>query len=251
LKVQTKKNILISHAIDAINNFFPSEEYNITIDDNEASIKNFVAKATSLKSFFTNDSFTLQLLEDCIREKYSFADEYDIYYDLPRLRVIPNSNIINTGISYNYLPHRDTWYGSGQGQINHWISVMNVTKNSTFYIAQKYFAVPIDNSSSNFDLDVWDKVYRPAASLSMKNEERPHPKPLNSIPEADKEAIVLDPGEEVVFSTQQLHGSCKNTTDKTRFSIDYRVHMPRFENIYPVNVDCLATGNYYKYLKKL
>jgi len=85
----------------------------------ELPIDEFVKKASIAKSNFTNDSLTKQLLEDLISLRYKEYLGEQIYYDVPRLRLIPCSDYLKSGISYNYKPHRDTWYGGSQGQINH------------------------------------------------------------------------------------------------------------------------------------
>ena len=222
------------------NDFDISEPLELPIDE-------FVRKASIAKTNFTNDSLTKQLLEDLISLRYKDYHGEPIYYDVPRLRLIPSSDYLKSGISYNYKPHRDTWYGGSQGQINHWISAFNVSKEATFFIAPSYFRKPILNSSCDFDLDVWDQKYRNLASKNINTESRPHPVPLEDVDQATFLGIDIPSGSEICFSGHHLHGSLRNTTQLVRVSIDYRIEvglgMPS-----PHNIDSLAKGDYRKYM---
>ncbi len=210
-------------------------------------LKTFIERAKTAKNNFTNSSRTREILEGLIMTRYDISIG-KLYYDVPRLRIIPNSSYLKSGISYNYLPHRDTWYGGGQEQINHWLPVLNVTEQSTFYIAPRFFFEAVPNNSEIFDLDVWDFSYRKMASASVRREGRPHPLPSKEISDADKLAIILPPGHEVCFSGHHLHGSLPNKTPDVRLSIDYRVSVPSLLNLAPKNVDCRAKGNYLKFM---
>ena len=213
-----------------------------------SNLQTFINKAKKCKSTFTNDPKTQKLLQALILKRYKDYSRADLIYDVPRMRIIPNSEFLSAGISYNYLPHRDTWYGAGQDQINHWMALANVTEDATFYVSPSYFSQPFANNSEIFDLDRWDEKYRPLAEANTKIEERPHPVPLGSLKEDDRCRIIIPPGYEFVFSGQHLHGSGKNITDHVRFSIDYRVCVNTQSCPVPLNVDNRATGNYKKYM---
>jgi len=228
-------------------NFGPTFDLNKPLGLSKAD---FVAKATQTKKQFTNSYLTKSLLEDLIYQRYEHYVVHEIYYDYPRVRIIPPSSFLNSGISYNYRPHRDTWYGASQRQINHWISVENVNKFSTFFIAPSFFDEVVNNSSEIFDLDEWDKIHRPLASINTIKEDRPHPVPQSEIPSESKNAMALEKGQEVCFSGHHLHGSLDNTTDKVRISIDFRVELPSVNCQPPANIDNKSSGNYLKYMIK-
>jgi len=219
--------------------------------DSDDELANFISKAQAAKGGFTNCDTTKHILEALLRVRYGEFKEMDIFYDVPRLRIVPTSALLNSGISYNYLPHRDTWYGGGQEQINHWISVNNVTEKSTFYLSPSYFFNEIANNSEIFDLDVWDSTYRKDAEHSIRKEERPHPVPLEEVPDSSRMAIVMPQGHEVIFSGHHLHGSLPNTTKNVRISIDFRVSIPALTSNAPNNIDSRAKGDYQKYMTKL
>jgi len=240
-------NALCNHATQIVEEVFENKITDISTD-HSTNLEKFVARASKCKSKFTNDTKTKKLLSSLIKDRYKIKKTDKLLFDVPRLRIVPNSNFLSSGVSYNYRPHRDTWYGGGQDQINHWVSLANVSERSTFYIAPHYFARPLDNNSEIFDLDEWDSKYRKQAASNILVENRPHPIPLVDLEACDRYNIVLSRGAEVVFSGQHLHGSSENTTSSVRFSIDYRVCLERNTNMLPKNVDSRATGDYKKYM---
>lgn len=238
---------LCNYATSIVEDIFesPIDEIEIT---GSITLQAFIDKAKKCKSTFTNDDKTKKLLRSLILDRYKLYSQHRFLYDLPRLRIVPTSSFLSSGISYNYKPHRDTWYGATQDQINHWMSLSNVTEESTFYIAPTYFTRSVENNSEIFDLDEWDLKYRPLAEQSAATENRPHPIPLVDIPNEDKYSIVIPRGSEVVFSAHHLHGSGSNTTSKVRFSIDYRVCLENQVYSPPENIDNRASGEYKKYM---
>ena len=240
---------LSKHALEYVAQSFPD---GCRLEgDSDVELADFISKAQAAKSGFTNCETTKQILEELIRFRYASVNAKDIFYDVPRLRIVPTSTLLSSGISYNYLPHRDTWNGGGQEQINHWISVDNVTEDSTFYLSPSYFSREIDNNSEIFDLDVWDSTHRKDAKQSMRKEERPHPVPLEELPDSSKMAVVMPQGHEICFSGHHLHGSLPNTTKNVRLSIDFRVNIPSLIPTAPHNIDSRAKGDYHKYMIKL
>ena len=134
LMASPSSQALCEFAIKVVEEIFESKIEDINTK-NDIDVQSFVSKAKKCKNIFTNDEHTKKLLKDLIRDRYKLYQDDDFLFDVPRLRIVPNSNFLSSGISYNYKPHRDTWYGAGQDQLNHWMAVSNVTENSTFYIA--------------------------------------------------------------------------------------------------------------------
>jgi hypothetical protein len=238
---------LCGYATKIIQDVFECHIAEIKTDDT-TSLTEFIQKAKKCKSTFTNDVEVHRILKALILRRYQHYPQKELVFDVPRLRIVPNSNFLSAGISYNYKPHRDTWYGAGQDQINHWISLANVTEQSSFYIAPSYFFNPIENNSEIFDLDEWDSKYRPAAENNTVTENRPHPIPLTALSVDERYNIVIPSGSEIVFSGHHLHGSAANTTASVRFSIDYRVCLLSAKYKLPNNIDSRATGNYKKFM---
>ena len=234
---------LNAHATNIVENCFEQNIFDITTNE-FTNLSEFVDKAKACKSTFSNDSKTHTLLRQLILERYKKYSKESLLFDVPRLRIVPNSLFLSSGISYNYKPHRDTWYGGDEDQVNHWMNLANASADATFYISPNYFFRSVSNNSEIFDLDEWVSKYRPLAEKSVQTEARPHPIPLEEISENDQYKIVMPPGFEVVFSGHHLHGSAPNTTKSVRFSIDYRVCVKTQEYSLPKNIDNRATGVY-------
>ena len=90
------------------------------------------------------------------------------------------------------------------------------------------------NSSSGYDYDEWNRTGRQQAAQQI-NEGHASPaggarRSSSSQPDV---RVVTPVGGALVFSGAQLHSTVPNTTERTRFSIDFRT----------VNVDDLESGN--------
>lgn len=246
---ETAESIALrDHALNIITTVFGVKPEDFEPDPSEAGIADFVAKATKVKSTFTDGADTQDLVKALIRSRYDADLIPHMIYDKPRLRIIPNSNYLNSGISYNYKAHRDTWYGGVQEQINHWMAVANVSPASTMYLTPAYFHRPVANTSEVFDLDMWDQKFRKLASQNVKAEERPHPIPIDNIPDEDHFYLDIPSATEVTFSGHHFHGSGLNTTNRVRFSVDYRTVIQLDGYTYPANIDNKCTGDLRKYM---
>jgi len=247
LPTSDSSNELCNFAESIVQEVFECE-INKLRTDNSTDLNLFISKARKCKNIFTNSTETKKLLRDLILDRYQSDPKSELLFDVPRLRIIPNSGFLSSGISYNYKPHRDTWYGAGQDQINHWLGLANVSENSTFYISPSFFGRAVANNSNIFDLDEWDLKCRPVADSNRLSEERPHPVPFQNLDTVEGLKIVMPRGQEVVFSGHHLHGSAPNSTPFVRFSIDYRVYPSRSNYSIPPNLDNKANGDYRKYM---
>jgi len=212
-------------------------------------LEEFVQRTEKVKNQFTNGLRSKELLRDYAQETGSNPDDY--YFDVPRIRIVPNYEYLHSGVSYAYAAHRDTWYGGPQYQINHWMPVMPITPDQTMAIYPAYFDRPIKNSSSDFDLDHWQSVERPKAVKNISKEQRVHPLPLEEIDAAAEVRLAGNAGDIMVFSGVHLHATVPNRSSVTRFSIDFRFY--HIDDIRsngagqihaPANLDNKATGNY-------
>lgn len=184
------------------------------------SLEDFIARASPLKSRFTNDPRTKQLCQELISG--IGADPDRTYFDLPRLRVIPPANFLTAGVSYNYAPHRDTWYAHPRQLVNFWAPVFDTEETTVMTMFIDQFRRPVQNSSANWNYDDWVKNSRFAAAQNVQKEERSHPLPLAAVGGTTQLRLVLNGGDVMIFSTCQLHASTPNATDRIRFSFDLR-----------------------------
>ncbi|MDB5982941.1 MAG: hypothetical protein JWQ69_3956 [Pseudomonas sp.] len=184
-------------------------------------VQEFVELVTRLKGQFTNCLPVKEMIRDFVVEIGANPDEY--LFDVPRIRVVPNYNYLHAGVSYAYKPHRDTWYGSVDCQINTWMPVYTIQPEQTMMINPAYFAVPVKNSSADWSLDNWINVQRSKAKENLTEEVRVHPVPLEEISTDSEIRIAGNAGEILTFSGSHLHGTVANFTEQTRFSIDFRL----------------------------
>lgn len=205
-------------------------------------VEEFVRRVSPLKSRFVNDPRTRQICQELIAEVG--ADPQRTYFDLPRLRVIPPANYLTAGVSYNYAPHRDTWYAHPRQLVNYWAPVYDTEVSTVMTMFVDHFRRPVDNTSVKWDYDEWVQNSRFAAASNIQREERAHPVPLAAVSGTTQLRLVLNGGDVMVFSTCQLHASTPNATDRIRFSFDLRtLNVDDLEqDVGPVDVDGRATG---------
>lgn len=205
-------------------------------------VEEFVRRVSPLKSRFVNDPRTRQICQELIAEVG--ADPGRTYFDLPRLRVIPPATYLTAGVSYNYAPHRDTWYAHPRQLVNYWAPVYDTEVSTVMTMFVDYFRSPVDNTSVKWDYDEWVQNSRFAAASNIKSEERAHPVPLSTVSGTTQLRLVLNGGDVMIFSTCQLHASTPNATDRIRYSFDLRtLNVDDLEqDVGPVDVDGRATG---------
>jgi len=184
-------------------------------------VEEFVKLVTRLKGQFTNCLDVKEMIRSFVLE--IGADPQDYLFDVPRIRVVPNYNYLHAGVSYAYKPHRDTWYGGSQAQINTWMPVYTIQPDQTMMINPAYFSTPVRNTSPDWNLENWINVQRPAAKDNVTEEVRVHPVPLEEISTTSEVRIAANAGEIITFSGSHLHGTVANFTEQTRFSIDFRL----------------------------
>ena len=180
----------------------------------------FVSVVGPLKSNFTNDRDTKRLV--CAYLMEQGVDPEATYFDVPRLRVVPHSDYLTAGVSYAYKAHRDIWYSSPSAQVNWWLPVWDVTPDRTMAFYPRYWDKKLKNSSAGFDYAEWVDVGRKLATSQLKSDARNHPLPLEE-PSSDEEfRFGAAAGNAILFSAAHLHATAPNTSDRTRYSMDFR-----------------------------
>jgi hypothetical protein len=182
----------------------------------------FIEKTEALKNYYTNCQEVKDIIRGFVKEIGENPNNY--FFDVPRLRVVPHSNYLRSGVSYNYGPHRDTWYGGPGCQINTWMPIFSVESDQTMPIYPSYFSLPIKNSSDQFDVKYWNEVGRPAAVNQVGNDNRTHPLTKEEIDPKTKFLLAGGRGDITVFSGAHLHSSQDNLKNEIRFSTDFRLY---------------------------
>ena len=172
------------------------------------------------------------------------ADPDKIYLDVPRLRSSTAQGYLTSGIAYAFHPHRDTWYSAPLAQVNWWFPVYDIEPDNAMAFHPRYFDSAVRNSSDTYNYYRWNAESRRDAAKMVGADSRQQPKPQEPV-ELDPQIRVIAPvGGPLAFSGNQLHSSVPNTTDVTRFSIDFRtVHLDDLVlDRGAKNVDCACTG---------
>jgi len=183
-------------------------------------VESFIDLVGPLKTRFTNGERTKELVREYMLSLG--MDLHDTYFDVPRLRVVPHSEYLTAGVSYAYKAHRDQWYGGPWQQLNYWMPVWPVTTDNAMVMYPLRWDKPCANSSGDFDYDEWTTVHRPAAEKQVTKDTRKHPLPLEQLAESEELRYAAQAGDVLIFAGAQLHATAPNTSDETRFSIDFR-----------------------------
>ena len=160
------------------------------------------------------------------------ADIERTYFDVPRLRTMAHGQYLNAGLAYQFHSHRDTWFSAPMQQLNLWLPVYEIESENSMAFHPHYFERPIRNSSSGYDYDEWNRTGRQQAAKLVKKETRKQPQAEEELELSPDVRVVTPSGGTIVFSAAQLHTTVPNTTNRTRFSIDFRT----------VNLDDLLEG---------
>ena len=184
------------------------------------SVAECVEILTRLKPHFIHHADTQKLLRQVLLE-YG-CDPQKTYQDVPRLRVAYPSNFLTSGIAYAHHVHRDTWFSAPKSQINWWMPIYQFLPEQGMAFHPQYWNRSIANDSDQFNYYQWNAVGRKNAAKEIGKDTRaqPHPQePLNLEPQV---CFVVPPGGTIVFSAAQLHSTIPNSTDWSRWSIDFR-----------------------------
>jgi hypothetical protein len=161
------------------------------------------------------------------------CDVEKTYFDVPRLRTMAHGEYMKAGLALQFHPHRDTWFSAPYAQLNWWLPVYEVEPDNSMAFHLRYFDQPIKNSSSGYDYDEWNRTGRQQAAQQITKETRKQPEAQEELELAPDVRVITPVGGALVFSGAQLHSTVPNTTQRTRFSIDFRT----------VNLDDLVSGN--------
>src|ERR1700733_10861759 len=172
---------------------------------------------------------------------------YDLektYFDVPRMRTAFPGDYLKSGIAYAFHPHRDTWYSAPFCQINWWMPIYPITSEKCMAIHPRYFSQPLKNGSSVYNYHKWNLESRQNAAQHVKSDTRVQPKPEEPVELDPQFRLICEPGASYQFSAAQLHSTVPNTSEFTRYSIDFRtVHLDDvWTRTGAPNIDSACTG---------
>ena len=173
------------------------------------------------------------------------CDPDETYFDVPRMRSSTARGYLTTGIAYAFHAHRDTWYSAPMCQVNWWLPIYDIDQDNALAFHPAYWNRPVANTSGDFDYQRWNSDNRFDAVRHLKTEDRPHSRPTERIDWEPSIVAITPPGGALLFSASHLHSSIPNTSDRTRFSIDFRV--VNRKDLAALrgapNLDCRCTGS--------
>lgn len=154
------------------------------------------------------------------------------YFDVPRLRTMAHADYLKSGLALQFHAHRDTWFSAPQAQLNWWLPVYAVESDNSMAFHPRYFAEAIKNSSCDYDYEEWNRTGRKQAASQVGKDTRKQPEAQELLELEPSVRLVPPVGGMIIFAAAQLHSTVPNTTQRTRFSIDFRT----------VNIDDLEAG---------
>lgn len=183
-------------------------------------VEEFAAVLAELKPKFMHDPRAKEMVQDILRE--AGCDLGRTYFDIPRMRTMTHGDYLRSGIALAVPPHRDTWYGGTESQLNWWLPVMGVRPENTMVFHPEFFARPIENTSDGYDHDAWRNKSRREAAKHIKTDTREYPRADAEVDPAADLRVACPEGGVLVFSASQLHSTSPNNSGMTRFSVDFR-----------------------------
>ena len=144
------------------------------------------------------------------------------YFDVPRLRTMTHGDYLTAGLAYAFHPHRDTWFSAPPSQLNWWIPVYDIRPDNTMAFHPKYWTQPVRNSSRDYNYYRWNKESRKEAAKQVKTDTRKQPQAEETMEMEPQLRLVCKAGGIIIFSGAFMHSTVRNTSGRTRFSIDFR-----------------------------
>jgi len=144
----------------------------------------------------------------------------DTHFDVPKPRTVFPVGHLTTGIAYAFPWHRDTWYAAPPQQINWWLPIYPIRVDNSMKFDLASFGKHVANDSDRFDYYEANRA-RLTTAAQVKTEVQARPRATDH-QAVDEFVVLIQPGSVMLFSAGQLHASIPNTSDRSRFSIDFR-----------------------------
>ena len=183
-------------------------------------VEDFAALLSELKPRFMHRPEVKQIVRDLLVE--SGCDLEKTYFDVPRMRTMTHGDYLRPGIALAVPPHRDTWFGGTESQLNWWLPVLGVRAENTMVFHPQYFDQPVANTSCGYDHDAWRQKSRVEAARHIKNDPREYPRCTGEVDTSGDQRILCGAGGVLLFSACHLHSTSPNESGITRFSVDFR-----------------------------
>jgi hypothetical protein len=174
----------------------------------------------TLKPKFIHHPQSKQYIQEMLSEMG--CDLSQTYFDVPRMRTAFPGDFLKSGIAYAFHPHRDTWYSAPLCQINWWMPIYDLNSENCMALHPGYFDKAIKNGSSDYNYHKWNLESRQNAAKHVKTDTRIQPRPEEPIELDPQVRLISKVGGAYLFSAGHLHSTVPNSSDFTRYSIDFR-----------------------------
>lgn len=192
------------------------------------------------KPAFIHSERSKRLVRDIICQ--AGFEALETHYDVPKPRTSFPVGHLTTGIAFAFPWHRDVWYSAPAQQVNWWLPVFAARPDNSMSFDLQSFDRPVPNTSGAFDY-YSNNAGRLSTAKQVTQEQQARPGAIDYEPHHDL-VVLPAPGSVLLFSGAQLHRSVPNTSDRARFSVDFRtvdVHDLRAGRGAPL-VDARCTG---------
>jgi hypothetical protein len=146
-------------------------------------------------------------------------------FDPIRLRAVTHRGFENPAAAPVYYAHRDTWYAHAQAEITWWVPLHDVTEEETFTFYPDWFDRPVPNNSELFDYDAWAQhgiALRIGWQDPSHGRTHHYPGQAGPLDPGRVLSFAASAGEILLFAGAHFHQTRRNTSGRTRFSLDFR-----------------------------
>jgi len=176
----------------------------------------FRERIAPLRDAFRRDQRVRELLGRVVA---AFGlDAATTYWDPPRLRVLPAGADLQDRDDMALEAHRDTWSSNVYAQVNWWIPLHTVTAERAIAFYPRHWSVPVTNTSGAWDLEVLRAERAAGGPVTVPLV----PTPSSPLDGTDAVAVVVQPGDLLLFSGAHLHATVANTSGTPRYSVEMR-----------------------------
>jgi hypothetical protein len=195
-----------------------------------------------LKPKFIHHPRAKGLVAQMLRE--SGCDLEKTYFDVPRLRTAFPGDYLKSGVAYAFHPHRDCWYSAPFCQINWWMPIYEINSENCMAFHPQYWDRAVKNGSREYNYHKWNLESRHSAAQHVKTDTRVQPRPEEPLELEPQVRLLCNVGGAFLFSAAHLHSTVPNTSNVTRYSIDFRtVHLDDvLGRVGAPNIDSASTG---------
>ena len=207
--------------------------YHPTDAHNHIDHSRFIALLVKAREAIQNEQ------RDTVRQVFKSwgIDSTFLYWDKIILRAAPPVNFYEKRWLHDHVhAHRDTWGVNVQAQVNWWAPIYPIETNRTIRFYPHYWNNPMPNDTDSWSFSTYmqkKKAAKAGEKLDYKGAPSSLEEPKNGV------AVVIEPDQCLVFSSAHLHDSIPNTSNKVRFSFEFRTLDKRhvIEGLGAPNVD--------------